>query len=94
MFHWFKSDKNLPFDSMHLFISIEFQARKNSRNPDGYWSFSECIFLDHSLWRRHPDLNRGIRVLQTHALPLGYVALFFCEKKDTKAILCPFCWSG
>ena len=26
------------------------------------------------LWRRHPDLNRGIRVLQTHALPLGYVA--------------------
>ena len=26
------------------------------------------------LWRRHPDLNRGIRVLQTLALPLGYVA--------------------
>ena len=25
-------------------------------------------------WRRHPDLNRGIRVLQTLALPLGYVA--------------------
>ncbi len=24
------------------------------------------------LWRWHPDLNRGIRVLQTHALPLGY----------------------
>ena len=28
-----------------------------------------------SLWRRHPDLNRGIRVLQTRALPLGYVAI-------------------
>ena len=27
-------------------------------------------------WRRHPDLNRGIRVLQTHALPLGYVAIY------------------
>ncbi len=26
------------------------------------------------LWRRHPDLNRGIKVLQTSALPLGYVA--------------------
>ena len=25
-------------------------------------------------WRRHPDLNRGIRVLQTRALPLGYAA--------------------
>ena len=26
------------------------------------------------LWRRHPDLNWGIKVLQTSALPLGYVA--------------------
>jgi hypothetical protein len=26
------------------------------------------------LWRRHPDLNRGITVLQTAALPLGYAA--------------------
>jgi hypothetical protein len=25
-------------------------------------------------WRRHPDSNRGIRVLQTRALPLGYAA--------------------
>ncbi len=28
-----------------------------------------------SKWRRHPDLNRGIAVLQTAALPLGYAAL-------------------
>ncbi len=27
------------------------------------------------VWRRHPDLNRGIRVLQTLALPLGYGAI-------------------
>jgi hypothetical protein len=27
-----------------------------------------------SFWRRHPDLNWGIRVLQTLALPLGYDA--------------------
>ncbi len=27
-------------------------------------------------WRRHPDLNWGIRVLQTRALPLGYGAIF------------------
>ena len=26
-------------------------------------------------WRRHPDLNRGITVLQTVALPLGYDAV-------------------
>ena len=24
------------------------------------------------LWRCHPDLNRGMKVLQTFALPLGY----------------------
>ena len=28
------------------------------------------------LWRRHPESNRGIRVLQTRALPLGYVAIW------------------
>ena len=26
-------------------------------------------------WRHHPDLNRGIKVLQTLALPLGYVTI-------------------
>ena len=27
-----------------------------------------------TFWRRHPDLNWGIRILQTLALPLGYGA--------------------
>ena len=27
-----------------------------------------------NMWRRHPDLNRRITVLQTAALPLGYAA--------------------
>lgn len=26
-------------------------------------------------WRRHSDSNRGIKALQAHALPLGYVAM-------------------
>ena len=30
--------------------------------------------MQSSFWRRHPDLNRGIKVLQTLALPLGYSA--------------------
>ncbi len=34
------------------------------------------------VWRRHPDLNRGVRVLQTLALPLGYGA------KKNSAELC------
>ena len=32
-------------------------------------------FVREGFWRRHPDLNRGIRVLQTRALPLGYDAI-------------------
>ena len=31
-------------------------------------------------WRHHPDLNRGIKVLQTSALPLGYGAIFSLKK--------------
>lgn len=27
-------------------------------------------------WRRHSDSNRGIKALQAHALPLGYVATY------------------
>ncbi len=32
-------------------------------------------------WRRHPDSNRGVRVLQTRALPLGYAAVIKMERK-------------
>ncbi len=32
-------------------------------------------------WRRHPDSNWRIKVLQTSALPLGYAAL--TEKKGS-----------
>ena len=45
------------------------------------------------LWRRHPDLNRGIRVLQTLALPLGYVAILGIRSKRT-LLLTPFCGAG
>ena len=33
------------------------------------------VFRLASFWRHHPDLNRGVKVLQTSALPLGYVAI-------------------
>ena len=41
------------------------------------------------LWRRHPDLNRGIEVLQTFALPLGHGAIL--QKTLFEA---SFIWSG
>ena len=36
--------------------------------------FCKCSYF----WRRHPDLNWGIEVLQTSALPLGYGAVLNC----------------
>ena len=49
-------------------------------------------------WRRQSDLNRCIRVLQTRALPLGYVAILNFLKKIGHKKLGEFCvlflWSG
>ena len=53
--------------------------RQNKRTPKGVLLF----------WRRHPDLNRGIEVLQTFALPLGHVALFLSGSPDY-IIIFPF----
>ena len=64
---------------MISFLSLAF--------PNRWQKNSELIFskekapnplitmdLELSYWRRHPDLNWGMKVLQTSALPLGYVA--------------------
>ena len=37
-------------------------------------------------WRRHPDLNWGIKVLQTSALPLGYGAIGAVDEIRTRDI--------
>ena len=42
-------------------------------------------------WRWQSDLNRWIRVLQTHALPLGYVAILNFLKKIGHKKLGEFC---
>ena len=39
-------------------------------------------------WRRHPDLNWGIKVLQTSALPLGYVAVWITGARFAPVIFC------
>ena len=46
-------------------------------------------------WRHHPDLNRGIKVLQTSALPLGYGAILIWFKKGRlKIFTFKRPWSG
>ena len=47
------------------------------------------VYLLYERWRRHPDLNWGIRVLQTRALPLGYDAIY--EIDTQKAPIKCFC---
>ena len=48
-------------------------------------------FLSSLSKRRRPDLNRWIRVLQTHALPLGYCAIAYIMiiLNDSKGIWTP-----
>ncbi|GEM_PF-932735 len=51
----------------------------------GYTTRPETIIrqqgLLHPNWRRRPDSNRGMGVLQTPALPLGYAALVSMERE-------------
>ncbi len=49
--------------------TINAEIKKQIKNPQNIDSVG--------FWRRHPDLNWGIRVLQTRALPLGYGAVPF-----------------
>ena len=42
--------------------------------PPGLKVVFYAVRLNHFNWRRRPDSNRGIAVLQTAALPLGYAA--------------------
>ena len=44
--------------------------------PLNFWQ-EKNLEISRFLERRRPDLNRWIEVLQTHALPLGYVAIFY-----------------
>ena len=37
-------------------------------------SASSCGRMNYNVWRRRPESNRRIKVLQTSALPLGYAA--------------------
>ena len=54
---------------------ITYAYRRLHTNPSDWIKIRQsidCLIF----WRHHPDLNRGIKVLQTSALPLGYGALY------------------
>ncbi len=57
-------------------------SRKQKNHDRAVYKYGERVIFEadaelrsrKSFWRRHPDSNRGITVLQTAALPLGYAA--------------------
>ena len=60
----------------NIYEQIKLKKKSKKANPIGL-AFN---------WRRHPDLNWGIRVLQTRALPLGYDAILTFNTKSTKGL--------
>ena len=55
-------------------ISTLKNALKNTKSPWKSRTFVCCSLFVLHRWRRHPESDRGIKVLQTSALPLGYGA--------------------
>ena len=73
----------LPCSEMPIGIflfSLKSDFQKNEKNgekrrkPEKISGFSVGIFFVKTHWRHHPESDRGIKVLQTSALPLGYGA--------------------
>lgn len=66
-------------------VAIDFNKLRSMAGREGFEppeALTSTVFktaaIDHSAisrWRRHSDSNRGIKALQAHALPLGYVAM-------------------
>ena len=60
-------------------LKSEFQKSEENgekrRKPEKISGFSVGIFFVNSSWRHHPESDRGMKVLQTSALPLGYGAV-------------------
>jgi hypothetical protein len=54
--------------------------------------FIKILYSIVIFWRRHPESNWGIEVLQTSALPLGYVAKIWSGKRGSNSRPPP--WQG
>ena len=64
--------------------------RKMTDAPDLSSGASKAIFF----WRHHPESNRGIKVLQTSALPLGYGAVNGNSEQSLSTVPLIKKWSG
>ena len=79
---------------VHLLFFSQIEFFKNAQKPHKNAVKTDCIYFDRFFWRRHPDLNWGIKLLQSSALPLGSGAeLLNLKTKDAIRVLC-LLWSG
>ena len=65
--------KRQAFSSIPGRSEMSLTSSPGSTGPAGYEIGAKTITVGVKK-RRHPDSNRGIKVLQTSALPLGYGA--------------------
>ena len=81
---------SLLIDLLSSTVKPDYAIQRN--NKKGIAVSFRCLQTLCFLWRRHPDSNRGIAVLQTAALPLGYAAKNWSGKRDLNPRLRP--WQG
>ena len=77
-------------DALHHFLNAQTQGFKSDFTKQTK-NKNQTDWSGFCFWRRQSDLNRCIRVLQTRALPLGYVAILIFLKKIGHKKLGEFC---
>ena len=86
----------MPFGIFLFLLKFDFQKSEGNgekrRKPENISGFLVGIFFVKTHWRHHPDSDRGIKVLQTSALPLGYGAIFWSGRRDSDPRHSP--WQG
>ena len=82
---WMKSSLcSDEIKSVHLIRRRRFHLRSRFHPRSGFipsqdgFSWKKHFRRSAFFWRHHPDLNWGIKLLQSSALPLGYGAILNC----------------
>ena len=86
--HYFKTTITQKNNSLRIIFNIFYSSI--------FYYITKNALCNHTvhnkfIWRRHPDLNWGIKVLQTSALPLGYAAVWSGKRGSNSR---PSPWQG
>ncbi len=74
----------------HIISTSDIIGEANIICPKGQTSLKKrLVETSRFFWRRHPDSDWGIKVLQTSALPLGYGAVCTCTAFQNASRILP-----